>query len=477
MRRSKRTFAAAAAAAAALAIGGMSFSIQAFAAQAQANPNNAADPQQQQQQRERTADSSDTAIRERGRTVHAQGDVKGVQDLFARATDAAISENGLSQLQSMVVNENQIGSGATEGVGAPSTSGGASGRIGAGGGNGGISAGTGASGSSGASGTVGASGRDSITSGAAAGESARGSSREGRGREAGQGGIGRNYDSKQLDQTINQIRQQWKQKYNQDFRITNETVVFADITAADIGMGEAREAGSELRGSHSGSRDQDQINTGRSDRFQSGRSGSGGDSSGAAGAGAASDRSGARGSSSGSSGTGTSGETASSGRTNGELNGVARGAAAMEHRRPMTVNVPAVRGTQAVQVRVVREAGNQFQFASMTPVDREQLGQNLERHLRMVAANQNDWPQDVNHAYRLVTQHVLMAIADTTGANGAGQAMPAGSEIHGRHGAAGSGRDSGLNSGSGAGTTGNSAADGRQTDRSSGRTETSGSSR
>jgi hypothetical protein len=389
-----------------------------------------------------------------GESGRHMGEVKGVQDLFARATDAAVSENGMSQLTGLFANREGMEGHEREGAGRGGLSGTASDR----------------SSGLGQSSTSSDRARTSGTTGTESSRTGTESSRTGAGETAGSPRTGSRAgatasgaaENQQLTQIVQQIRQEWKQKYNQDFRITNESVVYSDITAADIGMREAQPAGGELRGTNSGA-------SGESRDLNGDRRGSSSSSSGLSGSSSATgsnaDRSGSYSkndrTSSSASGSASTDSQRSSRTGSSDLSGSAQQAGEREMHHPITVNVPAVRGTQPVQVRLMRE-GSEFKFASHGEIDQQKLAQALEKHLGEVQSSKSDWPADVNQGYRLVTQHVLMAINDATGHMGESgeHAQPAGSRIHGSSDTSGTsgstGRSSDINrsSGTGSNTTG-----------------------
>lgn len=400
--------------AAALAIGGISLPSQVFGQQ----QNQTEAPGAANGQTGSSNSSSSLQDRESAQAGRHMDQVKGVQDLFARATDAAVSENGISQLSGMFASRQDM---EAHEAGANRT---------------GLS--RDAAEQAGAARASGASNNGSRTGAAeTAGQEAR----------AAGAAAGQNADTHQLDQIVQQIRQEWKQKYNQDFKISNEAVVFSDITAADIGRREPRTAGSELRGTNPGeSRDLSGDQRGTPPAGTSNERGTTGANTGAstdAGSSAASssDRSGAYAHNDRTS-------SSASGSASSELNATARQAGERQMGHPITVNVPAVRGTEAVEVRVIHEGGD-FKFASHNQIDQQKLQQALETHLREVQSSKSDWPADVNQGYRLVTQHVLMAINDATGHHGetGDRAQPAGSRIRGTGSEAGGNSATGNSSG------------------------------
>lgn len=390
MRRSTALFTAAA-----LAVGGMTMPASVFA-QRDANTDRSGATAGTN---DRQSSGSSGTARENAGQGQRMSEVKGVQELFARATNAAVSENGLDQLQMLIAPASEIGqaTGAGAHIRAGDTGAGESGNVGTSGESGRTSGSVGSRGQSGAGETPQAPGEDR--------RSARG----------GEGAAG-NFDPAQLNQTVQQIRQAWQQKYGKDFKIENEEVVYSDITAAEIGAGEAQPAAGEIRGRESGA---------------AGSSNTSGTDSGNR----TERQSTERQSEAGSTGAGTTG-------AGGHISGNEGTAGARMRGREMTVTVPPVRGGQPLQIHLIKTADDQFKFASMGEVDRQRLGQNLERHLKMVQEHQQNWPDDVNQAYRIVTQHVLMAINDAS--EGGEHARPAGE----RQRRGGDANDTGRTSGS-----------------------------
>jgi len=110
----------------------------------------------------------------------------------------------------------------------------------------------------------------------------------------------------------------------------------------------------------------------------------------------------------------------------------------------LTVDVPPVTGTMAVNIRLVREGPSNFKFASEKQMQQGQQAQQgqqmqhmhltsaLEKHLKEVVEQKAQWPSDQQKAQRLVTQHVLMAISECQSGNMNENAQPAGSRIQGQ---------------------------------------------
>lgn len=434
MRRSTRLFAVVA-----LSVGGLSLPTYLLAedrAGGSAGQTGGDRSTVQSEGRDTSADGANTGASSSARTAgnrEQAGDrakeVRGIQELFARATDGAVSPGGVRQLHELFVGH--------EGQGRD--------REGA--------TGTESKGRTGAtdrdhSGTGNSSGTSSRVSGATgtgtASDNAQGASnREARsGRRGGQESNGAaDQESQQLDQIVQQIRQEWQQKYKQEFRITDASQVFNDITASALG-GEARAAAGEVRGSRHGS--SDSTSGGASSDTNSRTTDTGsqsgvGDTAHTGGTGTGTSGSSARSNDAGSDRAGRSERQTGVGAAD---RGSAELAGERQSHEAMTINVPAVRGAESVEVRVVREGNDQFRFAPAHR-DRHMLAQNLQTHLQEVQQHQQDWPADVNEGYRVVAQHVLMAISETQGRN-SDQAEPASGHIRGS--GTGNSSDSGTSS-------------------------------
>jgi hypothetical protein len=79
-----------------------------------------------------------------------------------------------------------------------------------------------------------------------------------------------------------------------------------------------------------------------------------------------------------------------------------------------TVNVPAAGGAPAVTLKLTNEGTvtNSYKIDVPDSLDANKLRDNLTRHLNDVNGMKDQWPADANEAYRVVSQHVLAAIAD-----------------------------------------------------------------
>ncbi len=330
--------------------------------------------------------------------------IKGVQELFARVTDSAVKENDFKQLKEYFYHEERGEHQGATGAGASSSSS-------TSGGTSGLSARAGTSNSTGTSGnrtgTSGTSGtaRNESSANNQSGAAGTASARESRNQA----------DIQSLNQCVQQFEQAWKQKYGSEFRIQDPTLVYADITAADIMAGQAQAAGSQLRGSGLNS------SSSNSTTHQPGSSSSSGTS--------------------GTTGSAHSGTSASGAQANSDSSAM--------NEKEMTINAPAVAGTQAVSVRVVREGSN-YKFAGNS----NRLPSSLEKHLKEATDQKDRWPSDQKQAERLVTQHILMAISEVQMRHGNENAEPAGERVRGQSGLNNS--TTGNKSGSTPGGTGSS---------------------
>lgn len=333
-----------------------------------------------------------------GNQADSQNEVKGVQDLFAKATEAAVKPNGEQELKALFAQYSDTGTNQAANrerehaannntTGSRATSGGTSG----------LSARAGSNSNSGSN----RSPNERNSPGASNSTSARNTN------EA----SGSNHMANQqaLNQTIQQFQQDWKQKYGSNFTIQNPAMVFADISATDIMRGQAQTAGERIGGSTSG--------TTNNRTTGSGTSPTGGIHANTGGA------------------TGGTAGANEQGRL-GNLNGNSTGSMNQE----LTVDVPPVSGTQAVKINLVREGPSNFKFASENQMQMQQgqqmqhmhLSSALEKHLKEVVDQKAQWPSDQQKAQRLVTQHVLMAISECQTGNMNENAQPASSRIQGQ---------------------------------------------
>jgi hypothetical protein len=370
-----------------------------------------------------TSGTNSTANRSTiGNQADSQNEVKGVQDLFAKATEAAVKPNGEQELKALFAQYSDTGTNQTENrqrehAANSNTTGGTGATSG---GTSGLSARAGSNSNSGSSGN--ANERNSPTGGTNA--TAGRNTNEASGSNATSGrnsneASGSNHmaDQQALNQTIQQFQQDWKQKYGSNFTIQNPAMVFADISATDIMRGQAQTAGERIGGSSSTNGNANERTTG------TGTSPTGGIHANTGGA---------------TGGTAGANEQGRLGNRNGNSSG--------SMNEQLTVDVPPVSGSQAVKINLVREGPSNFKFASENKVQMQQgqqaqqgqqmqqmhLSSALEKHLKEVVDQKAQWPSDQQKAQRLVTQHVLMAISECQSGNMNENAQPASSRIQGQ---------------------------------------------
>jgi len=76
------------------------------------------------------------------------------------------------------------------------------------------------------------------------------------------------------------------------------------------------------------------------------------------------------------------------------------------------VTVAASHGLPELKVPLIHELPDVWKIDVPDSVDGKKLYDNLLNHLTMVNEQKDQWPSDVNDAYRMVSHHVLMAILD-----------------------------------------------------------------
>jgi len=171
-----------------------------------------------------------------------------------------------------------------------------------------------------------------------------------------------------LNGRIAQLQKDWKAKYNQDFDIDKEEVVFNDqfrIVQGEIG--EAQPAGGRM--------DPTKPDT---------TPGAGNDKAGG-----------------------------------GDANRDAG-------RNVAKVTVPASHGMPAMFIPFIHEMPDAWKIDVPDTVEGQKLYDNLLTQLTMVGDMKDQWPSDVNDAYRAVSHHVMMAVLDqNSGMMKPGDKMPA----------------------------------------------------
>jgi hypothetical protein len=350
----------------------------------------AADPADQPAGIPRTGDASRANADATSGDRHQAMQVKGVQDLFAQATDAAVMKGGLSQLDNLFVDS----SGANAST---------------------INKNNGARDDQPARADRDATNRSGAASdprpGTPSGQRAATIERPsptGTGQPAGADTARNNNDATKneaLDNTVDQFNQAWKAKYGKDPRIADGQVVYSDITANDIVMGgQAQPASGVERGSGN---DGATAQPGKS-----GVQGVNGDTSVRDGANASKDAAGRP-----ITPDNTRNTDAAAGNTNININ------------EETKVNVPAVGDAKAVKLHLLRTGPGTYRFASRGPIDQQRLASALQKHLQEVLDAKAQWPADANQGERLVSQHVLMAIAEVSHRDR--DAQPAGAHLPG----------------------------------------------
>lgn len=181
-------------------------------------------------------------------------------------------------------------------------------------------------------------------------------------------------DHETLDGRIAQFQKDWKAKYNQDFKIKDKEAVYSAAFATIIQ--------SEVPGS----------------------------------ARLASDRQ-----------TGTNVTPPVGTQQNNDANQVARDSGKMAGgdtnlnpgRNIATVQIAASHGLPALSVPLIHELPDSWKIDVPDNYTVEQMHDNLLKHLTMADEMKDQWPADVNEAYRVVTHHVLMAVlnVDQNGSN------------------------------------------------------------
>jgi hypothetical protein len=87
------------------------------------------------------------------------------------------------------------------------------------------------------------------------------------------------------------------------------------------------------------------------------------------------------------------------------------------------VTVAASHSLPELKVPLIHELPDVFKIDVPDSVTGQKLYDNLLKHLTMANEHKDQWPSDINDAYRAISHHVLMAVLDVdenaTGANGA----------------------------------------------------------
>jgi TolA-binding protein len=188
-------------------------------------------------------------------------------------------------------------------------------------------------------------------------------------------------DWKKLNGRIEQFRQDWKAKYNQDFNIKDEKLVF-DPQQVLIVQGEiwdrdkdranaAQPAGSRMPGETPGQ------TSAQSGQAQPGN------------------------------------PSMPDERPGPEANKTAGGDTNREPGRNVAkVTIPESHGMPAVYIPMIHEFPDTWKIDVPDQVDGRKLYDNLLAHLTFFNEHKDQWPADVNDAYRAAAHHVAMAVMD-----------------------------------------------------------------
>jgi hypothetical protein len=205
----------------------------------------------------------------------------------------------------------------------------------------------------------------------------------------------KDFDAQQVSASVDQIRQAYKDKYQQDLDLTKNADQVFNSQFFRIGPGEARTASERI----------------------------GADATSAAGA-------------------AKSGADAAGQKDAAQA--AASGAGPM-----ITVDIPASGDQPATKLNLVKE-GSSWKIDLPDRVDGKQLAQRLNDHLQMAVQQKDKWPADASEGARAISRHVFMAFgSEGSGASGAapGAAPGAGAGTSGTDATATPGQNSGQNSG------------------------------
>jgi len=99
-------------------------------------------------------------------------------------------------------------------------------------------------------------------------------------------------------------------------------------------------------------------------------------------------------------------------------------------RNMATVLIPASHGLPAVNVPLIHELPDSWRIDIPDNVDAAKLRMNLEKHLKMAHDEKAKWPADANEAYLAVAHHILLGIFEgTPNVKQGADAQPAGATI------------------------------------------------
>ena len=79
-------------------------------------------------------------------------------------------------------------------------------------------------------------------------------------------------------------------------------------------------------------------------------------------------------------------------------------------RKVATVMIPASHGLPELAIPMIHEFPMSWKIDVPDDLDSQQLHDRLLKHLTMFDENKDQWPSDVNDAYRMATHHVMGAL-------------------------------------------------------------------
>jgi len=232
-----------------------------------------------------------------------------------------------------------------------------------------------------------------------------------------------------LDGRIDQFLKDWKAKYNQDFKLSgsrNDILndQFARITQGEI-PGEAHTAGSTIKGA--GEAAKDAVTPGSGAKTEPGPNGGteykpkdGSDTGKGTGTTAGGTNPKGPGGQADLDKSGATKTDANSGKTGGGDTNRDPG------RNVAAAVIPASHGMPEIAVPLIHEMPDSWRIDLPDNVDGAKLHDSLLKHLTMVDEHKDQWPSDVNEAYRMVTHHVMAALFEPAMHDhaGGGGAMP-----------------------------------------------------
>jgi hypothetical protein len=250
----------------------------------------------------------------------------------------------------------------------------------------------------------------------------------------------KDFKADQLDQSVQQLKQAYKDKYQKDLDLSQNTQEVFNQQFAQVGGSaeQARQASAQIGG-------------------ESGAGAAGAGTSGAQEPGAAAGA-GTSGQQPGATGAGTAGESAqTAGATSGQM---------------QTITVPSSHGMPEAKLNLVKE-GEQWKLQLPPGADAQQISQKLQQQVQDCIQKKDQWPSDATEAQRGIAHSVLIAFSTepSSPSGAAGQSGTSGGT------SGSSGQSTGTSDqlgGQSGGTSGSSGTSGGQSGGTSGSSGTSG---